>query len=32
MVSDQMRQEMEEYLGQVPDWMTVVAGPASDHS
>jgi len=32
MASDQTRQEMEEYLGQVPDWMGVVAEPASDHS
>lgn len=32
MATQQTVQEMEEALGQVPDWMTIVAEPASDHS
>lgn len=32
MVSEQTQREIEEYFGQVPDWMGVVAEPASDHS
>lgn len=32
MPSQQTLQEMEETLGQVPDWMTILAEPASDHS
>lgn len=32
MASEQTHQEMEEYLGQVPDWMGIIAEPASDHS
>ncbi|WP_226012537.1 carboxymuconolactone decarboxylase family protein [Halomicrobium salinisoli] len=32
MVSEQTRQEMEDTLGQVPDWMGVLSEPAADHS
>jgi AhpD family alkylhydroperoxidase len=32
MATRQTAQEMEETLGQVPDFMTILAEPASDHS
>lgn len=32
MVSNETQQEIEEYLGQVPSWMEMLADPASDHS
>lgn len=32
MATEQTHQEMEEYLGQVPSWMELLAEPASDHS
>jgi len=32
MATQQTVQEMEEALGQVPDWMQIIAEPASDHS
>lgn len=32
MVSEQTRQEIEDTLGQVPDWMGVLSEPAADHS
>jgi AhpD family alkylhydroperoxidase len=32
MATQQTVQEMEETLGQVPDWMEIIAEPASDHS
>ncbi|WP_049922677.1 carboxymuconolactone decarboxylase family protein [Halopiger djelfimassiliensis] len=32
MVTNQTREEIREYLGQVPDWIAVLAEPASDHS
>ncbi|UPM42217.1 carboxymuconolactone decarboxylase family protein [Halocatena salina] len=32
MVSDNTRNEIEQYLGQVPSWMRALAEPASDHS
>ncbi|NKE37986.1 carboxymuconolactone decarboxylase family protein [Natronococcus sp. JC468] len=32
MAAKQTQQEMEEYLGQVPSWMEMLAEPASDHS
>lgn len=32
MVSDQTRQEIEEYLGQVPSWIDGLSEPAADHS
>lgn len=32
MVSEQTRQEIEDTLGQVPEWMGVLSEPAADHS
>lgn len=32
MVSNDTRNEIEEYLGQVPSWMENLAEPAADHS
>ncbi|WP_224449957.1 carboxymuconolactone decarboxylase family protein [Haloprofundus salilacus] len=32
MVSDQMRAEIEAYLGQVPSWLDALSEPAADHS
>lgn len=32
MVSNDVRTEIEEYLGQVPSWLEELAEPAADHS
>lgn len=32
MTTEQTRQEIEEYLGQVPSWMDILPEGASDHS
>ena len=32
MVSNQTRNEIEEYLGQVPSWLDALSEPAADHS
>lgn len=32
MISDSTQNEIEQYLGQVPSWMTALAEPAADHS
>lgn len=32
MVSESTQDEIEQYLGQVPSWMTALAEPAADHS
>ncbi|RKD89074.1 carboxymuconolactone decarboxylase family protein [Halopiger aswanensis] len=32
MAPEQIHQEIEEYLGQVPSWMEMLAAPASEHS